>query len=214
MQDAFTDHAWADPLAACAQFSTFAPHQAKGGCALVARKTALVCLELQHEFTSEGGKLHAAVKGVMKSTDMLAKVARLQEEVRAAGGTVVHAPLTLRRDGSDNPNRALGILAGCAKDGLFTAGTWNAALDAATAPRRGDVLVTGKRGLDAFANTDLEAQLVARGVESLVLCGLLTNGGMGHACETERQKTAKQREISDPTQDTRPNGSTPSASQH
>ena len=33
---------------------------------------------------------------------------------------VIHAPITFNADASDNPNKALGILAGCAKDSLFT----------------------------------------------------------------------------------------------
>ena len=34
-------------------------------------KTAVVLIEYQNEFTTEGGKLHEAVKGVMESSGML-----------------------------------------------------------------------------------------------------------------------------------------------
>jgi len=55
------------------------------------------------------------------------------------------------------------------------------------APKDGDVMVTGKKGLDAFPNTDLEAQLVANGIETVMLCGFLTNccveSTMRTACE-------------------------------
>ncbi|KAH8095082.1 isochorismatase-like protein [Aureococcus anophagefferens] len=37
-------------------------------------------------------------------------------------------------DGSDNPNKGLGILAGCAADKLFTAGEWGAEFHASMAP--------------------------------------------------------------------------------
>ena len=36
------------------------------------KKTALVLIEYQNDFTSEGGTLHQAVKPVMESTNMLA----------------------------------------------------------------------------------------------------------------------------------------------
>merc|ERR1712146_269349 len=42
-------------------------------------------------------------------------------------------------------------------------------------PAEGDVVVKGKKGLDAFPGTDLEAQLVANGIETVVLAGFLTN---------------------------------------
>merc|ERR1712146_56813 len=42
-------------------------------------------------------------------------------------------------------------------------------------PREGDVVVKGKKGLDAFPGTDLEEQLVANKIETVVLGGFLTN---------------------------------------
>ena len=93
-------------------FSAYAPEEAKGGCDVAASKTALVCIEFQNEFTTEGGKLHDAVKGVMASTGMLEKAAALADEVRGAGGKVFHVPIMFKEDATDNPNKKLGILAG------------------------------------------------------------------------------------------------------
>merc|ERR1719343_954112 len=42
-------------------------------------------------------------------------------------------------------------------------------------PEEGDVVVSGKKGLDAFPGTDLEAQLKAHGIETVALAGFLTN---------------------------------------
>ena len=168
-------------------FSTFTPADAKGGCSVVAKKTAMVCIEFQNEFTTEGGKLYPAVKGVMESTDMLAKAKATAAAVRNAGGLVVHVPIMFKADASDNPNKALGILAGCAKDSLFTEKTWNSEFCESMKPDEGDLVVVGKKGLDAFPNTNLEALLVANGIETVALSGFLTNccveSTMRTACE-------------------------------
>merc|ERR1719247_3890024 len=123
----------------------------------------------------------------MDSTGMMAKAAATAASVRAAGGTVMHTPIIFKADASDNPNKALGILAGCAKDSLFTEGTWNSEFSAEVTPQAGDVTITGKKGLDAFPNTTLEAELVAHGIETVALCGFLTNccveSTMRTACE-------------------------------
>ena len=156
-------------------FSAYAPEEAKGGCDVAASKTALVCIEFQNEFTTEGGKLHDAVKGVMASTGMLEKAAALADEVRGAGGKVFHVPIMFKEDATDNPNKKLGILAGCADGKLFTEATWNTEFCKEMAPKEGDVVVKGKKGLDAFPGTDLEQQLLANGVETVVLGGFLTN---------------------------------------
>merc|ERR1712176_154929 len=106
---------------------------------------------------------------------MLNNSVNVAKVVREAGGKVFHAPISFAADASDNPNKGLGILAGCAKDGLFTQGTWNAEFCDAMKPEAGDIVVAGKKGLDAFPGTDLESQLHVYGIETVVLAGFLTN---------------------------------------
>jgi nicotinamidase-related amidase len=170
-----------------ATFSAFSAADAKGGSDLVPAKTAMLCIEFQNEFTSDGGKLYPAVKGCMGSTSMLSKAATTAAAVRTAGAKVFHAPIMFKADASDNPNKNIGILAGCAKDALFTEGTWNSEFCAAMAPLADDVVIKGKKGLDAFPNTTLDAELKAAGIETIVLCGFLTNccveSTMRTACE-------------------------------
>jgi len=153
----------------------FTPAEAKGGIEVTASKTAIVFIEYQNEFTTEGGKLHGAVKEVMTSNGMLEKSAALASKARSAGVHIFHVPISFLPDASDNPNKALGILAGCAADSLFTAGTWNAEFHESMKPAPGDVVVSGKKGLDAFPGSTLEAQLKTRGIETVVLAGFLTN---------------------------------------
>ena len=45
-----------------------------GGSAIDASKTALLLVEYQNEFTTEGGKLHDAVKESMTADDFVAKL--------------------------------------------------------------------------------------------------------------------------------------------
>merc|ERR1719440_2264474 len=42
-------------------------------------------------------------------------------------------------------------------------------------PEAEDIVVTGKKGPDAFPGTDLEYQLRQHGIETLVVAGFLTN---------------------------------------
>merc|ERR1719343_1983044 len=166
---------------------TFAPAMAKGGTTIHVSKTAVLFIEYQNEFTTEGGKLHGTVKEVMVANDMLKKSVSVAAAVRKKGGKVFHAPISFAQDASDNPNKGLGILAGCAKDELFTTGTWNAEICVAMRPEQQDVVIAGKKGLDAFPGTDLETQLKAHGIETIALAGFLTNccveSTMRTACE-------------------------------
>jgi len=156
-------------------FRLFSPSAAKGGKDIEKTSTAVVFIEFQNEFTTEGGKLHDAVKGVMGETDMLKKAPEVAEAARKAGAKVFHAGIDFKEDASDNPNCGLGILNGCKDGKLFTVGTWNSEFHESMKPQDGDVVVKGKRGLDAFPGTDLETKLKEHGIETVALCGFLTN---------------------------------------
>ena len=56
-------------------------------------KTAVVLVEYQNDFTTEGGVLHGAVKTVMDQTDMLTHTKALVSAARAAGATIIHSPI-------------------------------------------------------------------------------------------------------------------------
>ncbi len=74
--------------------------------------TALVLIEYQNEFTTEGGVLHGAVSAVMSSTNMLANTVKLVEAARKKGVTIMHAPITFAAGYNELTRHPYGILAG------------------------------------------------------------------------------------------------------
>jgi nicotinamidase-related amidase len=138
-------------------------------------KTAVVLIEYQNEFTSEGGVLHGAVSAVMDKTQMLPKTVALVEAARAAGVTIMHAPITFAPGYGELSRHPYGILKGVVDGNAFVKGTWGAAIIDDLAPAEGDILIEGKRGLDTFASTNLDFILRSRGIETVILGGFLTN---------------------------------------
>jgi len=139
------------------------------------KSTAVVLIEYQNDFTSEGGALHGAVGDVMESTGMLENTRRLVESARAAGATVVHAPITFAPGYGELAQHPYGILKGVVDSTAFVKGEWGAEIVDSLAPQEGDVVVEGKRGLDTFATTNLDFILRARGITTIALGGFLTN---------------------------------------
>ncbi|BFU45922.1 cysteine hydrolase [Krasilnikovia sp. MM14-A1004] len=137
--------------------------------------TALVLIEYQNEFTSDGGALHGAVAAVMDKTGMLPKTVALVEAARAAGVTIMHAPITFAPGYGELSRHPYGILKGVVDGNAFVKGTWGAAIVDALAPAEGDIVVEGKRGLDTFASTNLDFILRSRGIQTVILGGFLTN---------------------------------------
>ncbi len=139
------------------------------------KKTALVLIEYQNDFTSEGGTLHQAVKPVMESTNMLANTVETVEKARALGATIVFAPITFTDDYHELSPQPYGILKGVVDSKSFRKGTWGAEMVDVLKPRSEDIVVEGKRGLCGFASTNLDFVLRSRGITDIALGGFLTN---------------------------------------
>jgi nicotinamidase-related amidase len=137
--------------------------------------TAVVLIEYQNDFTSEGGVLHGAVEEVMTKTDMLANTKRVVAAARQAGATVMHAPISFAEGYSEISSQPYGILKGVVDGRAFVKGTWGAAIIDDLAPKEGDIVIEGKRGLDTFASTNLDFILRNKGITTIVLGGFLTN---------------------------------------
>ena len=139
------------------------------------KKTAVVLIEYQNDFTSEGGTLHGAVKGVMDKTNMLKNTVDTVKQARAAGCTIVFAPITFVEGYGELRSEPYGILKGVVDSKSFRKGSWGAEIVDVRKPQPGDIVVEGKRGLDGFATTNLDFILRSRGIDTIALGGFLTN---------------------------------------
>ena len=58
---------------------------------------------------------------------------------------------------------------------VFAEGTWGGEWHPELAPRSGDVVIQPHWGQSGFANTDLDFQLKQRGIEKIIVTGMLAN---------------------------------------
>jgi ureidoacrylate peracid hydrolase len=137
--------------------------------------TAVVLIEYQNEFTTDGGVLHGAVAEVMDKTNMLENTRHLVDAARAAGATIMHAPITFAAGYNELSKHPYGILKGVVDGSAFVKGSWGAAIVDSLTPQDGDIVIEGKRGLDTFASTNLDFILRSKGITTIILGGFLTN---------------------------------------
>lgn len=142
---------------------------------IVPAKTALVVVDVQEDFIGPGGAVARAGADMSTVGPALEKIEQLIAAARKAGAAVVFprvitAPetdsdalrLLARRKG--RPEASIAI---CRKDtaGADYYGVW---------PQPGDIEV-GKVLFSSFFGTDLDVQLRARGVDTLVMTGFTTD---------------------------------------
>jgi nicotinamidase-related amidase len=135
------------------------------------KKTALVLIDLQNAIVGMNSVPHTAAEVVENSK-------KLAEAFRVLGAPVVYVRVDLndfmRIPVDQPPNLGDKPLPAAASEIAPSAGF-----------QLGDILVT-KRHWGAFAGTDLDQQLKSRGIDTVVLTGISTNGGVE---STARQGT-------------------------
>ena len=94
---------------------------------------------------------------------MLANSVQVANQARAAGVTVMFAPISFAQGYGEITPDPYGILKGVVDSNAFVRGTWGAAIADAISPAPEDIVIEGKRGLDTFASTNLDFILRSRG---------------------------------------------------
>ena len=150
--------------------------------------TAVVVVDMQNDFASPGGMFDRAGVDVRGIRAIVPPIAALLDAARAAGILVVYLKMGFRPDLTDTgaPNsptwvKHLPFEAGLevtAPDGspsrILVRDTWNTDVVDDLAPRDGDVVLYKNR-YSGFYRTELDEQLRARGVETLIVVGATTS---------------------------------------
>lgn len=138
-------------------------------------ETALVFIEYQNEFTTQGGALYDAVKDCMEKTGTIENSKKVMNAARSAGCQIIHAPIMFDEGHKEISPNAFGILAGVKEGQLFKSNQWGSDFCEGMKPAEGDIVVQGKRGLCGFASTNLDFTLRQNNIKNVVLGGFLTN---------------------------------------
>lgn len=139
------------------------------------KETALVLIEFQNDFTTEGGIFHGAVNGVMNSNNMLQNTVDTVNAARQAGIQIVYVPISFTEDYHEVTATPYGILKGVVDNGAFKKNTWGTEIAEVLAPEKNDIIIEGKRSFCGFASTNLDFILRSTGAKNVVLAGFLTN---------------------------------------
>lgn len=142
------------------------------------RRTALIVVDLQNDFLAAGGAY--ARGGIVSEAAraLPAKVAPLARQLRTRGGLVAASLFTLWPDAMGEPmiSPHLKALRPFLARGDFAPGSIGQAPVAEIAPH---VNVTvAKVAYSAFFNTQLDWVLRHAGIDTVVMCGIVTNGGV------------------------------------
>ena len=145
---------------------------------IVGAKTALVIVDLQNDFLDPKGAYARGGDGNPAAAPLPGRVAGVARALKAVGGLVAASQFTLwpGTDGEPMVSPHLKALRPFLKKGDFAPGSWGQAnVDALAGLVDFSVC---KVAYSAFFHTQLDWVLRRAGIETLAVCGIVTNGGV------------------------------------
>jgi nicotinamidase-related amidase len=141
-----------------------------------ANRTGLLLVDPYNDLLSDGGKLWPRAKAVAEAVDLLTHLRSLVEAARRTAVAVFYVPHRQWREGNYDGWRHPGpyqILAD--REAVFGEGMWGGDWHPELVPQAGDVVIQQHWGHNGFANTDLDFQLKQRGIEKIIVAGMVAN---------------------------------------
>src|SRR5258706_1925267 len=139
-----------------------------------ANRTGLLLVDPFNDFLSDGGKLWPSLRSGAEAIDLLGNLRTLVETARRAGVAVLYVPHRRWREGDfDAWRHPMPWQLTIDREALFADGTWGGDWHPDLAPQDGDVVVQEHWGQNGFVNTDLDLQLKQRGIEHIIVVGMM-----------------------------------------
>lgn len=138
-------------------------------------QTALILIGYQNDYFADDGILHGVLENPARTCAIKQDTVDLISALAPTATTIISTPILFTPDYRELVD-PVGILKTIQEVGAFQADSPGGATIPEFA-RFGDriLVVPGKRGLNAFSNTSLHDTLTARGIQNIVIAGVVTS---------------------------------------
>ncbi|MEA5463139.1 isochorismatase family cysteine hydrolase [Leptothoe sp. PORK10 BA2] len=137
--------------------------------------TALLLIGFQNDYYAPDGILNGVVEASAKASNTVVNTIKLIEQLVETPVLIISAPIFFT-EGYEELVDPVGILNTIKEVGAFQASGKGSQTIEELSPFQDKILeVPGKRGLNAFVNTNLATTLQQRGIRNLVLAGAVTS---------------------------------------
>ena len=153
---------------------------------LIKAHTALLVMDFENDIVHpEGAFKDFGFAQMVADNNVLDKTSQLLTAARSSGVTVIYVSVKFREGYPERPANS-GLWQGLHGANALVEGTWGSQIHDQLTPEKGEPIVT-KRGVSAFAASDIEQILHNKRIGTLILAGVATNfvveGTARQACD-------------------------------
>ncbi|MEK9945363.1 MAG: isochorismatase family cysteine hydrolase [Alphaproteobacteria bacterium] len=136
--------------------------------------TALLVVDMQNGMCKPEGSHARLGLDISMLAGAIAPCQKMIAAARTAGVLVAYSHLAYAPDYSDGGYIVREIMPNIATAEVCPRGSWDAEIVEELTPQPGDLVIEKSR-MSSFMRTDLERQLLGRGIDNLIVCGVTTN---------------------------------------
>ena len=137
--------------------------------------TALILIGFQNDYFGKEGVLRAVIENGESSDTVLQNTINLIEGIKGTDTVMISTPIIFSSDYSEIL-QSDGILTAIKEAGAFQAGTPGAeTVDELKAFGDRLIEIPGKRGFNAFVQTELDSLLAEKGIKNVIFAGAVTS---------------------------------------
>ena len=138
-------------------------------------QTAIVLIGYQNDYFATDGILHNVIEESTKATNVVVNTVNLVQELLHTPALIITTPIFFTST-YDELVEPVGILNVIKQYGAFQAGSIGSEMTPELVPFKDRITeVPGKRGLNAFSNTELNSLLRSKQITNFVLAGAVTS---------------------------------------
>ncbi len=138
-------------------------------------QTAIVLIGYQNDYFATDGILHNVIEESTKATNVVVNTVNLVQELLHTPALIITTPIFFTST-YDELVEPVGILNVIKQYGAFQAGSIGSEMTPELVPFKDRITeVPGKRGLNAFSNTELNSLLRSKQITNFILAGAVTS---------------------------------------
>ncbi|MGB3204498.1 MAG: cysteine hydrolase family protein [Crinalium sp.] len=138
-------------------------------------QTAIVLIGFQNDYFATDGILHNVIEESTKATNVVVNTVNLVQELAPTPALIITTPIFFTST-YDELVEPVGILNVIKEYGAFQAGSIGSEMTPELVPFKDRITeVPGKRGLNAFSNTELNSLLRSKQITNFILAGAVTS---------------------------------------
>jgi len=139
------------------------------------KSTAILIIDPQNDFVSEGGAVWDLVGSEVQKYDVVEKLKQLRQTAKKVGISVFYSPHTYTENEYKTWKHLNFIDKVMFERKMFNKGTWGEDWHSELKPDENTIVLSPHKGLSNFQTGDINTQLRQRDVKTLIIAGMSAN---------------------------------------